>query len=273
MSLAMQSTRNALAVSFSTEKPNLLAVGYERNRNDSCLMIYDVAVADSPPSQKSRSSKSSKGNRALLQAFPVPETVSSLAYISDSLLVAGVQNQWLRMYDLRISSVHVAQAPTTKLNGIVTDPFDSNHIACYGDTSVSIWDARMISNALLTFSCKDASADGDRQSGPFTKIEYSTVRRGVLATLTQDSQHVRFWGTEQTASSENTSGGNESTNKNAAQESSRTIKPSRYSWPSPSTILPWSSSSEQNRSSSSVNAYTDKMKHIVLSNTFQSKLT
>lgn len=269
ISLAMQSARNALALSFSKENPNHLAVGYDKHRNDSCLMIYDVAAtATSSHPNSSASSRSTAGKRALLQALPVPETISSLVFLSDSLLVAGVQNQWLRMYDTRVSGVHVAQAPTTKLHGIVTDPFDKNRIACYGDNSVSIWDTRMMSNALLTFSCKDAAADGDRQSSPFINIEFSPVRRGVLATLNYDSHHVRFWNIEKTPFSEGANGENDGSNKIMTQESSRTSKLSR--WASPSTILQWSSTLDQNRSSSRTNINTDKVNNTILSDTFQS---
>ena len=79
----------------------------------------------------------------------------------------------------------------------MTDPFDPHRIACFGDSMVTVWDARKLSLPLLSFTERDAGADGARartvQSGGYVGIEFSGTRRGMLASLEKDAPYVRFW--------------------------------------------------------------------------------
>ena len=79
----------------------------------------------------------------------------------------------------------------------MADPFDPLRIACFGDSMVTVWDARKLSLPLLSFTERDAAADGARaralQNGGYVGIEFSSIRRGMLASLEKDASYVRFW--------------------------------------------------------------------------------
>ncbi|KAL5528601.1 hypothetical protein ACEPAF_7737 [Sanghuangporus sanghuang] len=271
--LPTRSSRSVLALAFSSAKPNFLAVGMDKVKGDPSLVIWDLNNA-AAASAKSSSARTSTASRPIVQQYAMAEVVSSLAFLPDSpnLLVAGISNLWLRLFDLRDhKSMHVAQAPAAKVNGIATDLFDKNRIACFGEGSVTVWDTRRLVSPFLTFSLKDAAADGARYSSndSFTNVEFSPVRRGLLATLTRDAQNVRFWDIQQTPLSDTSRTSEETRMRSVSRDSTRTGKLSRLSWATSSTMLPWNAPPEQtlvNASDTPSNALS-----IVLSNTRRTK--
>ncbi|KAH8119136.1 WD40 repeat-like protein [Phellopilus nigrolimitatus] len=280
LSLPGRSTRNCNALAFCSEKPNLLAVGLDKVRGDPSLVVWDIesvaaaaaATGNKYGSSNVRSSAAMRTERPHFQ-YALAEVVTSVAFLpfSTDLLVAGVSNLWLRLFDLRVTTgLHVAQAPASKLHGIVTDPFDSHRISCYGEGTVTVWDSRKITQPLLTFTSKDAAADGARHfpSDTFSNVEFSPVRRGMLATLTRDANHVRFWDIQRTPSFETRQSSDDQTQKDSTRESARSSRLSRLSWAAPSTMLPWSASPEQPRSPSEPPAGVD---NAVLTNTSKTK--
>ena len=271
VSLPVRSTRSALALGFAHEKPNLLAVGLDKVRGDPSLVVWNIDEAGKL--SRHTGSKSSKPERAIVQQYAHAEVVSSVAFLpqSPNLLVAGV-NLWLRLFDLRSpQALHVAQAPSSKTYGIVTDPFDNHRVACFGEGNVSVWDYRRFTSSLVTFTSKDASGDGERPSVSDTFIDagFSPVRRGLLATLTRDANHVRFWDIQR--ASHQISGAQEADEAKAKiemKETSKASKLSKLSWAPSSTILPWSAPAEQVEEQADLN--TD-VSNVVLANTFKSK--
>ncbi|KAI8992887.1 hypothetical protein BD414DRAFT_412412 [Trametes punicea] len=258
VSLPARNTRACNALAFSSADPNYLAVGLDKVRNDPSLLIWDLQSAVPMLSLNSASSVPSRplphhprvdsgsrpsDSRIIQQHAPV-ENVSSLAWLphSSSLLLAGVSHRWLQLFDLRNPSSGPAKA-ASKVQGIATDPFDSHRVACFGDAIVSIWDIRRFSQPVLTFTAKDASADGANGTASgnsssrvktssttavttnLAHVEFSSARRGTLATLERDADYVRFWDVVQAQFVE------------AAQESSRSRdssqsgnKAARTSW-------------------------------------------
>ncbi|THH10667.1 hypothetical protein EW145_g1164 [Phellinidium pouzarii] len=283
MTLPVRSTRSCNTLAFCLEKPNLLAVGLDKVRGDPSLVVWDIEAAAAALSSVSkpfanggptsvRPSMTVKADRPLVQQYAPAEVVSSVAFLpaSPNLLVAGVSNLWLRLFDLRVNGLHVSQAPAAKVHGIATDPFDSHRISCFGESTVTIWDSRKISQSLLTFSLKDAAADGARYytNEFFNNVEFSRVRRGTLATLTRDANHVRFWDIQQAPSHDTTLGSEDRIPREVQKEVSRSSKLSRLSWAAPSTMLPWNASSEQMSTPSLSPA---GLKNAVLSNTSRTK--
>ena len=271
VSLPVRSTRSALALGFAYERPNMLAVGLDKVRGDPSLVIWNI---DEAGKGRSVSGSKSKPERAIVQQYAHAEVVSSVAFLpqNPNILVAGV-NLWLRLFDLRSpQSLHVAQAPSSKTYGIVTDPFDNHRVACFGEASVSVWDSRRFNSSLVTFSSKDATGDGESPSISDTFIDagFSPVRRGMLATLTRDASHVRFWDLQRTSPSSASQELEEAKAKAEAKESaSRTSKLSRLPWAPSSTILPWTAVPEQVEAQVESNAYVN---NVILANTFKSVL-
>lgn len=232
-------------------------------------MIWDIAAAAVARSSNARVSTTTKTERPIVQQYALAESVSSLTFLPEdpNALVAGVSSLWLRLFDLRSATLHVAQAPAAKVNGIVTDPFEMHRFACFSETSVTIWDCRRFVSPLLTFSLKDAAADGARRSSPdsFTNAEFSPVRRGQLATLTRDANHVRFWDIQKIPSSEVPPESEDTTyRRTSSTEATRSSKLSRLS----STMLSWNAPSEQPRTPTS--EFLTNVDNVVLSDTRRS---
>jgi hypothetical protein len=222
-SLPQRNSRACNTLAFCANDLKSLAVGLDKVRGDCSLVIWDINAAlpvtalKTPittgtvgpvPALRTQSApripRIDLGGRGadprLLQQHCPAEIVSAMSFLPDSssLLLAGLSHRWLRLFDLRSPApppVNVA----SKVHGMATDPLDSNRVACFGDGAVTVWDMRRFVYPLLTFTERDATADGARiRSGSaYTHIEFSNTRRGQLATLEKDGGYVRFWDTSQ----------------------------------------------------------------------------
>jgi len=123
------------------------------------------------------------------------------------------------------------------------DPFDSYRFACFGDDgAVRVWDIRRFSAPVLTFSERDASADGGGggkgQANSLASVEFARNRRGIIATMEKDATVVRFWDTVRatvTVQQEDRSG---NLGESVDVEEGTGSKISKF------TRLPWTSSGE-----------------------------
>ena len=186
-----------------------------------------------------------KTDPRILQMHAPTEVISSLSFAPDShyLLWAGISHRWLRLFDIRTpvpSTSNVAQ----KVQGIATDPFVPVRIATFGDGVVSIWDSRRLPQPILTFSEHDAYGDGAKpylNPSTFTTIEFSSIRRGTVATLEKDSAHVRFWDLQEAQFHEVTN----ERSRDSSVSGGRTSG-GKLSWANPSSMLSWTASSSGN---------------------------
>ncbi|KAM6501602.1 hypothetical protein JOM56_001579 [Amanita muscaria] len=218
--LAVRNSRACNALSFSTADPNYLAVGLDKVRGDPSLVIWDLtttksslqipgetwldsSVISATPSMTSgptipraiESQHYSRTDPRILQQHATGEVVSALAFIPGTthLLLAGISNRHFRFFDLRTPFAGGV------VQGISPDPFEPYRIACWNGEEgiVTIWDARKLREPVLTFGERDASADGGGGSGVgagvYIQAEWSTARRGTIATLEKDARFVRVW--------------------------------------------------------------------------------
>ncbi|TFK44098.1 hypothetical protein BDQ12DRAFT_640512 [Crucibulum laeve] len=273
VSLPVRNSRSCNALSFCTVDPNYLAVGLDKVRGDCSLVIWDVSsstpslhlpnipmnegyvgspsaassmygLASRPQPQIPRVEPGPRSDMRILQQHAPTEIVSALSFLPNSanLLLAGISHRWLRLFDLRIPTT--TNNVASKVQGVATDPFDPHRIACYGDGVVSVWDARRLTQPVLMFSERDASADGARQrpGSVYANIEFSSNRRGCLATLERDSVYVRFWDVAEAGAipvEGDRPGATSSDGGGSSRESSRAP---RRSW---AANLPWPTGSQQ----------------------------
>lgn len=266
VSLPARSSRACNALSFSRTDPNYLAVGLEKARGDSSLVIWDISsskpkLSFNDPSTfgaghdtlepmrplplVQRGDFGSKTDGRILQTHAPTEIVSSLSFAPDShyLLWAGISYRWLRLFDVR-TPVLPTRNVATKVQGIATDPFVPTRIATFGDGIVSIWDINHLPQPILTFSEHDAYGDGAKpylNPSTFTTIEFSSVRRGTVATLEKDSTHVRFWDLQEAQFHEVTN----ERSRDSSISGGRTSG-GKLSWANPSSMLSWTGSSSGN---------------------------
>lgn len=266
VSLQARSSRACNALSFSRADPNYLAVGLEKVRGDCSLVIWDIS-ASKPTLSFNNASTFGTGNESLEPTRPLPliqrgdfgpktdgqtlqmhaptEIVSSLAFAPDAhyLLWAGISHRWLRLFDVRTpvpSTTNVA----TKVQGIATDPYVPVRIATFGDGIVSIWDSRRLPQPVLTFSEHDAYGDGAKpylNPSTFTTIEFSSARRGTIATLEKDSAHVRFWDLQEAQFHKVIN----ERSRDSSVSDGRTSG-GKLSWANPSNMLSWTASTSGN---------------------------
>lgn len=257
MSLPVRNSRTCNSVAFCTANPNYLAAGLDKVRGDCSLLIWDItsavpllsleptgssqdSVSSATRTQASipRSSEThSRHDPRILQQYAPQEIVSCLTFLpkSTNLLLAGVSYRWLRLFDLRTPAAAVLNVPG-KIQAIATDPFDQHRVASIGDNNVSIWDTRRLTSPLM-FSERDAMADNARlrPGSVFSSIEFSSTRRGCLATLEKDSAYVRFWDLIDTSPSNDTIG-------LGILGSPLSKAPTKRSW---AATLPWQTGSQQ----------------------------
>lgn len=292
VSLPVRNSRSCNALAFCSVDPNYLAVGLDKVRGDASLVVWDIVTASpalsvkspsqltfnvAPPGSLPRPSPSiARGEVAprtdprVLQQLAATEVVTSVSFLpkSTTMLLAGVSHRWLRLFDLRTATPGVFTA-ASKVHGISTDPFDPHRIACYGDGVVTIWDARRMSHPLLTFTEKDASADGARvkPTATLTSVEFSPVRRGLLATLEKEANHVRFWDLQQVELPVG-----RTPDRSRSRDSTHSTRAIRMSWVNPTNMLPWSSTANTHVSAPATPAETSKLPYqLVLSNTRRSE--
>lgn len=267
VTLPIRNSRSCNALAFSDADSNYLAVGLDKVRGASSLIIWDISTFTSsltlsittpnnatPPSPRPQpqipkldQQATSRMDQHILQRHAPTEVVSSLAFLPSSthLLLAGISQRWLRLFDLRSQTTGINVA--SKVHGIATDPFDPYRVACFGDGVVTVWDARKLNQPLLMFSERDANSGGSRlrPGSVYANIEFSSTRRGCLATLEKDSSFVRFWDLTEVkmySAEENMAGGGrvpDGENRSSSRDSTRT---SRRSW---AANLPWPAGDRQ----------------------------
>jgi hypothetical protein len=270
VSLSVRNSRACNALAFSYADPNYLAVGLDKVRGDPSLVIWDIISASPslslssasitdellpagmsplpsrPQPQIPRAENHPRTDPRILQQHAPTEIVSSLTFLPSSthMLLAGISHRWLRLFDLRTASPYMINV-ASKVLGIATDPFDPHRIACFGDSAITVWDARKLAQPILMFSERDATADGARirTGSSYINIEFSSTRRGCLASLERDSGHVRFWDLAEARgyvpSHSGAGGGGSSDGDNkGSRESSRAT---RRSWAN----LPWPTADRQ----------------------------
>ncbi|KAG6890445.1 hypothetical protein C0992_001638 [Termitomyces sp. T32_za158] len=214
--LTVRNSRSCNSLAFCSVDPNYLASGFDKVRGDCSLIIWDINTASAtlsvplgqssnhdtvkrPPRPEPIISQADVGRGAdsrVLQQHASTETVSVVSFLPQSTtqLLAGISHRWLRLFDLR-NPVAVTLNVASKVQGIATDSFDPHRIACFGDGVITVWDTRKLQMPSLTFTEKDASADGAQlhSNSLFSGLEFSHTRRGLLASMEREASYVRFW--------------------------------------------------------------------------------
>ncbi|KAG8894210.1 hypothetical protein FRB99_001409, partial [Tulasnella sp. 403] len=199
------------ALSFSPTNPNYLAGGFDKNRGEHGLLVWDIeSAAAALPNYRSTLDKANGlsriADRPVSRVEPRPEArvifqhgiteaVSSVAFVPTApVMIVGAALKYTRIIDMRTSQTNTgSQQVVNKYNsGICVDPFDEMKFACYGeDGAIRIWDRRFFAQGpLLCFT------EADGESGRYSAVSaigYCPTRRGLLGSLGTDDSPVRLW--------------------------------------------------------------------------------
>lgn len=154
--------------------------------------------------------------------FGLSEQVSAATFLhSPRTLVAAMALKWIRCYDLRANpssnTTATAIMASRNVSSLVADPFDAHRFSSVGeDGIVRIWDLRHSTEPILTFSSEDgidrlndkktlarqasklsltpsnSTVTGGNGAATLS-MAFSPTRRGHLATLDRDTNHLSAW--------------------------------------------------------------------------------
>ncbi|KIK67254.1 hypothetical protein GYMLUDRAFT_37335 [Collybiopsis luxurians FD-317 M1] len=222
LSLPVRNQRSCNALEFCPSDSNYLAVGLDKVRGDSSLLIFDVQEEMSvfrasvsldddegsiitPYSDPKgrlgtyhpipRADHPSRTDHRIVQAHAQTELISSLAWLPQTthpyLLLAGISPRWLRLFDLRTpsgsgSGASYVSSVAAKVTGITADPFDGTRFATWGDGVVTVWDTRK----LYTSKIRSDSANGTPSPTPlltFTEMDAGADSASSLVSPSRSS--------------------------------------------------------------------------------------
>ncbi|KAI8967392.1 WD40-repeat-containing domain protein, partial [Mycotypha africana] len=132
-----------------------------------------------------------------LRQYGSSEAISSCSWsihANAPLLIAGMGNKYLRVYDIRADPASSPlQFVTKAVFNIVVDPFNSYRVASHTEDGViKLWDIRKTSNSILTLT--------PETKGNLSRILFSPSQPGFLASLTKDASHIDLWDIQETCS-------------------------------------------------------------------------
>ncbi|CAH1238277.1 MIOS [Branchiostoma lanceolatum] len=188
--------RQCNSLAWHPNESNMLAAGLDKYRSDSSVLVWDINakyIADSANSpDKSRVHRDSVGSgegpsmvSKPLVELGASETALSLAWFTheSKTLLVGMNNKFLKIFDLRDVSRPVNVALTKAVYGVAIDPHVDTRIASYVEGQVSIWDTRVFEKPVLTLT----------EQRHIAKIAWSPTRYGLLGISCKDSPVVRLY--------------------------------------------------------------------------------
>lgn len=198
--LPPKSSRACTALAFSPIAPQYLAVGLDKVRGDSSLVVWDVQTTtatlsstnpspsslhhppNAPPPSPARTPSSILPNASsptrpypiiprgelgprvdprILQAHAPTESVHTLAWLPNTPHLLAAGVSHRWLRLFDLRNVGAAVTHAAgRIHALAPDPSSPHRIATAGDNVVTIWDARKLPTPLLTFTGRDAMGDG-----------------------------------------------------------------------------------------------------------------
>ncbi|CCE88896.1 Piso0_001686 [Millerozyma farinosa CBS 7064] len=187
--------------SLSFNNNGLVAVGFDKGRQDSSLQVWDIQ-------HYSRAGSNDHISRPTYTYMPNEAILSCNFYLNDSNSLLSGSYKFLREVDLR-AETPVFQMATKLTLGITSDPFQEHLFSSYNeDGSLAIWDRRKLTT---NFSKNKTISGGSGVSEspvlyfnrlfhdstrktPSPCFRYSTIRRNEFAAVFNGNV-IRRWQT------------------------------------------------------------------------------
>ena len=169
-----------------------------------------------------RLSSSQSHEQKPIAQFCLSEDVAAATFTyASKIVLASVASKHVRAYDLRAPAAS-ASTPVVTMNArattsLVADPFDTHRFLSVADDGiVRIWDLRHHNDPILAFSSEDgiaryvkeraglgrmgsklslvpSASSSSSLSGAVTSAQFSTSRRGHVATLDSEDNCLSAW--------------------------------------------------------------------------------
>lgn len=140
-------------------------MGYERNRSDYCISVWDTEYQ----------------NMKEISMIGLSESCHSICWDKQStLLYSGISHKHLKCYDLRSGNNVISTTNTRSVYGLSMAP-NGRYLASYIDNVVNVWDVRNIEKALVQMQMQ-------------RNVNWLNwcPRGSVLTTLQRDSPYVHL---------------------------------------------------------------------------------
>lgn len=108
-----------------------LASGFDKSRNDSSVMVWDLAHTGISSSTVSTSSGTYFDLNKPLYEFGNGELVHSLKWYQNNCVICGMNNKAIKIFDLRDLNKPKSGSFTKAVNGIVLDPHFDYRLASF----------------------------------------------------------------------------------------------------------------------------------------------
>ncbi|XP_078482788.1 GATOR2 complex protein MIOS isoform X2 [Ciona intestinalis] len=182
-------SRPCNALAWSRVNPTRLAMGLDKHRNASSLLIWDLNIKNTEhQSTKTTSNIESRSTHASKPFLEIAQSdaVNSLVWInkvSANSLIAGHGMKYLKVYDIRTQPNQPASSPVSHkaTMGLCVNPLQEIRVASFNENTVALWDLRSFSKPISTFNVQHN----------ISKIEWSPTRNGFLAVLQNGMNETR----------------------------------------------------------------------------------
>ncbi|OTF78204.1 hypothetical protein BLA29_001965, partial [Euroglyphus maynei] len=179
--------RSCNALDFCQIDNNLLASGFERNKGDHSVMIWDIAHTGINYNQAAQSATISGTTKPLHQSAP-NDQVHSLRWFRNRSLICGMNNKHLKLIDAKESSNQSPCVLTKGVYGITPDTHSDYRFASFFENYIYVWDLRYFESPMITIGPEPSS---------FVKLEWCPTRPNILAALLKDTNSIRLYDNKQ----------------------------------------------------------------------------
>ncbi|XP_037961202.1 GATOR complex protein MIOS [Teleopsis dalmanni] len=160
--------RMCLCLAWNETEPNILAIGHDRHRSDSCITIWDIE----------RGLPKDTAN-----FFGVSESAHSICWDKNyRLLIAGMSQKHIKMFDLRQANAASQYVQTKTVHGLSVAP-NGNYLCSYVDSLIMLWDLRAIDRPLKQIQ----SAKNHLQ------LSWCPTRTSFLSSLQRESPFMTLY--------------------------------------------------------------------------------
>ncbi|XP_027194513.2 GATOR complex protein mio [Dermatophagoides pteronyssinus] len=175
--------RSCNALDFCQIDNNLLASGFERNKDDYSVMIWDIAHTGINYNQAAQSATITGTTKPLHQSAP-NDQVHSLRWFRNRSLICGMNNKHIKLIDAKESPNQGPCVFTKGVYGITPDTHTDYRFASFFENFIYVWDLRFFESPLVTIGPEPSS---------FVKLEWCPTRSNILAALLKDTNSIRLY--------------------------------------------------------------------------------
>ncbi|XP_023292874.2 GATOR complex protein MIOS [Lucilia cuprina] len=161
--------RMCLCLAWNETDPNILAIGHDRYKSDSCITIWDIERG---------LPKESSSN-----FFGLSESAHSLCWNKNHrVLIAGMNQKQIKLYDLRQNTSTLQTIQTKTVYGLGVAP-NGNYLSSFFDSVIMLWDLRSLDRPLKQIQ----SAKNHLQ------LSWCPTRSSLLSSLQRESPYITLY--------------------------------------------------------------------------------